>query len=333
MAIQKLSDGRWRVDVEPIKGKRHRKTVKTKGEALRFESHIRAQYAGTTAKDWNPAPVDKRRLSELVELWYQHHGINLVDAKRRHSSVVRLTKALGDPVARKLTPSQYLGYRHRRIKAGVSPKTLNNELGYLNAVYNYLWGTDQIGYQSPLIKVKPIKQKEKELTFLTLEQCRELLDKVAFNPSLYLATRLCLETGARWGEALNLSISQVGQGRVTYTDTKSGKNRTVPISADLETAIREHAKGQFQVFNTSINAFRRALAKCSFKLPKGQAAHALRHTYASHFMMNGGDILTLQRILGHSSIALTMRYAHLSPQHLAGAVQFRPKLDELDSMV
>ncbi len=52
--------------------------------------------------------------------------------------------------------------------------------------------------------------------------------------------------------------------------------------------------------------------------------HILRHTFASHFMMAGGDILTLQRILGHGDIKMTMRYSHLSPDHLASALQLSP---------
>jgi site-specific recombinase XerD len=46
--------------------------------------------------------------------------------------------------------------------------------------------------------------------------------------------------------------------------------------------------------------------------------------FASHFIQNGGNILTLQKILGHSSLAMTMRYAHLSPDHLSDAVRFGP---------
>lgn len=52
--------------------------------------------------------------------------------------------------------------------------------------------------------------------------------------------------------------------------------------------------------------------------------HILRHTFASHYMMGGGDILSLQRILGHSSITMTMRYAHLSPDHLESALRLSP---------
>nr|WP_231473619.1 tyrosine-type recombinase/integrase [Shewanella sp. 38A_GOM-205m] len=59
-------------------------------------------------------------------------------------------------------------------------------------------------------------------------------------------------------------------------------------------------------------------------MPKGQASHVLRHTFASHFVMNGGNILTLQRILGHSSIQMTMRYAHLAPEHLIEATKLNP---------
>jgi site-specific recombinase XerD len=74
------------------------------------------------------------------------------------------------------------------------------------------------------------------------------------------------------------------------------------------------------------SAFRRALDKTGIELPSGQAAHVLRHTFASHFVMNGGDILSLQKILGHSTINMTMRYAHLSSHHLQGVVDFGPRV-------
>jgi len=59
-------------------------------------------------------------------------------------------------------------------------------------------------------------------------------------------------------------------------------------------------------------------------LSRGQLTHILRHTFAAHFMMSGGNILALQKILGHHEIKMTMRYAHLAPDHLETALHFNP---------
>ncbi|WP_445364557.1 tyrosine-type recombinase/integrase [Microbulbifer sp. ANSA003] len=72
---------------------------------------------------------------------------------------------------------------------------------------------------------------------------------------------------------------------------------------------------------TNFRAFQEALARAKLKLPKGQLTHILRHTFASHYMINGGDLLKLNKILDHSTIEMTMRYAHLSPKHLEDAVE------------
>jgi site-specific recombinase XerD len=56
----------------------------------------------------------------------------------------------------------------------------------------------------------------------------------------------------------------------------------------------------------------------------GQLTHILRHTFAIYFMMNDGNILVLQELLGHHSLTMTMRYAHLSPEHLQEARRLNP---------
>ncbi|WP_411198411.1 tyrosine-type recombinase/integrase [Thalassolituus sp.] len=77
-------------------------------------------------------------------------------------------------------------------------------------------------------------------------------------------------------------------------------------------------------FSFTLSVFRRALDQSGIQLPKGQAAHVLRHSFASHFMMNGGNILTLQKILGHSSITVTMRYAHLAEGFILEILEYNP---------
>jgi integrase len=174
--------------------------------------------------------------------------------------------------------------------------------------------------------VDMLKLDERELSYLTDEQINTLLSKIdefSLNPHVKLLTKISLSTGARWGEAEALTLSRVTAGKLTFSKTKSGKNRSIPVSAELFDEIQNHLKLHGR-FTNSLSAFRRALKAANIELPAGQAAHVLRHTFASHFMMNGGDILTLQRILGHSSITITMRYAHLSKDHLTEAISKNP---------
>lgn len=105
-----------------------------------------------------------------------------------------------------------------------------------------------------------------------------------------------------------MTLNHFKRYRVTFVNTKSGRKRTVPISQELHQAITEHLKEWGSFGTSTISAFRRAVRRAGLTLPKGQCAHILRHTFASHFMTNGGNILTLQRILGHASISMTMRY-------------------------
>ena len=69
---------------------------------------------------------------------------------------------------------------------------------------------------------------------------------------------------------------------------------------------------------------RKALGRSKIELPAGQMTHSLRHTFASHFMSNGGNIVVLKEILGHSSLNDTMKYAHFAPTHLEEAIRLNP---------
>lgn len=330
MSIEKLEDGRWFVDVEPIKGKRFRRKFKTKAEALRFESVCRSKTI--VEVDWAPKKKDSRKLSEIINLWFDVHGNNLRDGSKRLAKLLALAKQLGDPVAVKLEPQAYSQYRRTRLDAGLSQKTMNNELGYLKGVYNELKALEVIAYDNPIKSVKPLSIRERELSFLSSAQIDELLESIrsgSVNPHLEPIVLICLATGARWSEAQSVKPSSIQKNVITFATTKNGKVRAVPVSDSLVKFLRAHW-AKHGAFTHSLSSFRRALVRTSIRLPKGQAAHALRHTFASHFVMNGGNILTLQKILGHSSVVMTMRYAHLSPDHLQDAIKLNP-LGEFDT--
>lgn len=95
----------------------------------------------------------------------------------------------------------------------------------------------------------------------------------------------------------------------------------MPINDELHTELKGK-EGKY--FEEGYRQFYRVIHLAGIELPEGQMSHVLRHTFASHFMMARGNILVLQRILGHSDIRVTMRYAHFAPDHLEDAIHCNP---------
>lgn len=161
------------------------------------------------------------------------------------------------------------------------------------------------------------------MSWLTQPQIHELLNACESYGKIYLTriVKVCLATGAQWSEAERLTRSQLSPHKLTLTKTKRKKNHTVPNARWL---YDELAPLQGKMFPPCYQEFKKMLALTDIQLVEGQKTHVLRHTFASHFMMNGGKILVLQRILGHANIRETMRYAHFAPDHLEEAVELNP---------
>lgn len=115
---------------------------------------------------------------------------------------------------------------------------------------------------------------------------------------------------------------------VAFMSTKGKRTRSIPIALELEARIQRHLKVHGPL-SKCLNRFDKTLVVSGPQVPNGQSSHVLRHTFASHFIMNGGNILTLQKILGHTSLAMTMRYAHLAPDHLQDAKRLGPSWREI----
>ncbi|ASU40255.1 integrase [Herbaspirillum sp. meg3] len=328
MAIKQVKTG-WQVNIQPggRSGKRVKKTLPTKAEALAWERHIQATVQRNP--DWTPPKKDARRLSDLVDLWHRHHGSGLKDGESRKRILLAMCNAMGNPFADKFTPDQFAEYRLKRIDAGLTPNTMNREQAYLRAVFNENIRLEHWKKENPLTKLRSFKIQERELSYLTNPQIKVLLESLSqtISSDVNLVARICLATGARWGEAEGLRISQIRNGVIQFVQTKSSKARAVPITQKLETELISHHESNNlgeRLFEAAYQAFRDGVKIAKLILPKGQLTHILRHTFASHFVMNGGNILALQKILGHHSLAMTIRYAHLSPDHLQETKRLNP---------
>lgn len=321
MSVKQQADKHWLVDMYPFGrgGRRVRKRFTTKAEALRFENYIK-----TTAKTdgWLDVSNDDERLNDLIESWYNLHGQALSDGKKRMNKLLAMSKLMGNPIAKKFDKNHFTTYRKIRLEK-VSVKTVNNEQTYLNALFNELIRLGEWDGVNPITGMRALKYKTPEMGYLQDKQIPLLLEELSNsrNPHVQVIAKICLSTGCRWGEAESLHGEHVSNNKITFVNTKGNKPRTVPISDDLASEI---PKKRGQLFTSSLKAFRTAMDRTGIQLPAGQMSHVLRHTFASHFMMKGGNILVLQRILGHASIVDTMKYSHFAPEHLEDAVRLNP---------
>ncbi|GDX05757.1 tyrosine-type recombinase/integrase [Buttiauxella sp. A111] len=336
MPVRKLPDGQWIADFYTTdrsngkRGKRIRKKFSTKGEALAFENYTLQQIEQSP---WLGEGKDHRTLIDLINMWHERHGVALRNGLKRKDAMSWAAECMGFPLASEFNAQLFTAYRAKRLDGQfsrtkrvslVSPKTMNLEHAYFLAMFNELKRIGEWSAPNPLENVRQYRTDETEMAFLTFEEIDQLLLECRRSRVDYLelVVKLCLATGARWNEAESLKRSQIAAGKVTFIKTKGKRNRTIPLDAELLAEIPDKHGALFP--NSCYNAFRSALERAGIELPAGQLTHVLRHTFASHFMMNGGNILVLQKILGHADITMTMRYAHFAPSHLEEASRLNP---------
>jgi len=314
---------KYQLDIRPngSKGKRIIKLFNTKLEAVRYQFDLVSRLSDSQAVQ---APLDDRHLSELIIIWFDLHGRSLKSAVDTKQRLIKLSENIGNPKARLFNSSEFALYRKQRLDSGINEATLNRELSTLKALFRELKRLEVIDYESSLLTVRKLKEKKTELTYLTQEQITQLRIQVFLsqNESLEYVVLICLITGARWSEAEGLTIRNCFNNGFSFDDTKNGCSRFVPVSEVNFLYIKNRLeRGEFK---SCYSAFRSAFNRCGFPVSPGQLAHILRHSFASHFTMNGGNIRALQKILGHSSLQMTMRYSHLSPAYMNQVVELNP---------
>ena len=327
MSVKQIEKGKWLVQVRRAGMKRVRKTFCNEKQAREFE---RDYVDARSIPDQGNA--DGRSIMALIDIWFRYHGHTLSDGIRLRRLLDAIATDLGNPIACKLTPEDFLEFRYRRTVTDrdcITPKTFNNHHGYLNAVYRKLLKLKIIDYTNPIDGVDMVPVQERQLGYLSESQIETLFNalKPLPNEDVKWIAEICIRTGARWGEAEKLTLKQLHNNRVTFEFTKSKRIRTVPLDPDFFKRLIAHVANKQpheRIFINGISSFRRSVARAGIELPRGQMTHALRHTFASYFIMRGGNILTLQSILGHADIKMTMRYAHLAPDHAEDAIKLNP---------
>jgi site-specific recombinase XerD len=223
-------------------------------------------------------------------------------------------------------------------RKGARAHTINFEIGTLKSIF-YLamkWGYLK---ENPTLGVNKLKVTDsKPLRFLTVEECKMFLE--ACPDDLYPVYFTFLNTGMRKAELENLEWSDVDLKHRTirirrkeFWQPKTGE-RDIPINKQLHDLLAQlKTENDRSIKSSFVFPDRQTGGKIKTKLRRRliliakQAGienltkiHTLRHTFASHLVMNGVDLPTVKKLMGHSDIQTTMIYAHLAADHLAGAV-------------
>lgn len=244
---------------------------------------------------------------------------------------VHLVPFFGDFYLDEVTSRDIERYKAELVSSGYAPRTVNLHLACLGKLYQCAidW---EVVLKNPVRKVQRSKDRKDKWAFLDFEEAQKFLDGVPppWKPLFLTAMR----TGMRQGEILGLRWEDIDWKRGVifvrnslYDEklypTKSYASRDVPMTSDLFGTLlnlKQKAKSEY-VFpaedgsslhrKTLTRPLVTALRKSGVKRIR---FHDLRHTYASHLVMAGVPIKTVQELLGHSDLKMTLRYAHLTPQ-------------------
>jgi integrase len=178
-------------------------------------------------------------------------------------------------------------------------------------------------------RVKLLKENNKRSRFLSDEECRTLID--CAEPHLKPILITALNTGMRKTEILTLTWDNVDlrNNCILLHNTKNDERRDVPINENLRKVLKTLSRrlDVKYLFFDPVSGKRYIDVKRSFNTACRRAKikdfrfHDLRHTFALHLVMAGVDIITVKELLGHKSLSMTLRYAHLAPSHKTKAVQ------------
>ena len=260
--------------------------------------------------------------------------------KRDITSLKSLVSYFGNKALNHITPRLIEQYKIKRLEE-VAPRTVNIELRCLSHMFNKAleWGYIS---DSPYTGVKLLTFQKNPPRFLTKDEVQRLLDHSSnwLRPILIVM----LNTGIREGERATMRFKDVDfeKKRLLIHSSKTKSYRAIPMNKKVEETLlwlkdnyislnsyntlkRKPHQREYIFCNeegSPVLKIRKALANACKKAGlKGVTPHTMRHTFASHLVMSGVDLNTVQRLLGHTSISTTMVYSHLTEDHLARGVE------------
>jgi integrase len=284
------------------------------------------------------APATKAQL-----LWWKEQiGIKVLSAVSSTLVDEKKTKLTTEPIKFTRKETQADGTKVEIVtERQRSPATVNRYLAALSQVFTEVCGVWKWmpREQNPMAGMKKHKESSGRVRYLKDDERESLLlaCKASGNSFLFPIVAIAISTGARYGEIMGLTWDDVDflQRRIILRDTKNGDTRAVPLAGlafdELKTLSKVKRIDTKLIFASKVvkvgkpikpilvrKAWETALKKAGIENFK---FHDLRHTAASYLAMNGASLAEIAEVLGHKTLQMVKRYAHLSEQHTLGVVE------------
>lgn len=335
----------WWASYTDAGGRRTRRSTGTENrkeaEAILAKWRVEAHQG----RHWGEQPT--RTFDEMMLDYLKGPSSEKRSANRDKLSARHLYQAFTGREMHTMTPMDIRAYIEQRREQGVTPATINRELSMLSAAINYArreWGWE---IDNP-VRGRKLKEPEGRVRWITREEAQRLIEAAEDArraPHLADFIRLALHTGCRRGELLGLEWSrvdfQMGLIHLEAAHTKSKRRRSIPLNAIARQALLSrmefrasycpespwvfcHKNGRriADVKNSFAGACRRAGIK-DFRI------HDMRHTCAAWLVSAGVPLTEVRELLGHASVTMTERYAHLAPENVRTAVTLLEQGEEV----
>ncbi len=271
------------------------------------------------------------KLSELLDkagmkIWEHKAG-----CKTFHSQARRIINILDNPDIKDIDTAMvdYLIERLSELKSHrgkpLAAQTLNHNVSVLSTLLKHAKQRDLIdklpyfSHRRPAPhRVRWLSPDEEDKVFEAINKCEYLIAR-KHREEMLAITAILIDTGMRRGELLDLTQDNIDGDWVRLWKTKTGKARSVPLTPRARDLVNKYVP--FKIRKHQVHRFW-AKVRDDMGLAHDEqfVLHTLRHTTATRLLRKTKNIAMVQRLLGHSNITTTLRYAHIDDQDLLEAV-------------
>ncbi|MGI0120204.1 tyrosine-type recombinase/integrase [Zooshikella sp. RANM57] len=303
---------RWQVDVY-LKDGRTRLSCASKKEALAEHARLLAIKAGNNVVPFPAKSNNALTLSELLDLTSARLWAGTRSETVQTRTGLQIIKKLGPalPVSQVtiITIDSFITSCKRE---GNKPTTINRKLAVLHQMLRYAF---ERGYLTEMPHFKRERaQRDGRKRYLSFDEEAQILELASQDLADFIS--VAIDTGGRLSEILNLKKQDIDNKKVIFWETKSGKNRAVPITKRVQ-GILEKRKQKASLWPAHWTAKKISIAwaklrtQMNLEHDKDFVFHCTRHTCATRLISVGASLIEVQQWLGHSKMQQTAVYAHL----------------------